>query len=97
MFWYSANYEVWTAGTMDGIGCEGKWGWCPSSVPFFDNITWGQPPVNNNCGTKTCAVMRWDATRKPFINDQDCSKPLHFICEVINLMSIESRFSIIIF
>lgn len=82
----SPNYQVWTAGTMDGIGCDGKWGWCPNSIPFFDNISWGQPPNNNNRGTKNCAALNWDGTRTPFLNDKVCSEPLHFICEVTNTL-----------
>jgi len=81
-FWLGSSYELWTSGTADGIGCERKWGWCPSGQPFYDNFTWGQS-LNSNPGVENCAAIIW-ATGKPVtLVDQVCSAKRAFICEVI--------------
>jgi hypothetical protein len=81
-YWTASSYELWTSGTADGIGCERKWGWCPSGQPFYNNFTWGQS-LNPKPGVENCVAIAWSTGNSVIFVDQVCSAKRGFICEVV--------------
>lgn len=77
----SLNYEVWTSGTSDGIGCSNSWGWCPSGVPFGSHVIWnrGEP---SHPGVSYCSTMAWSQNNAPALYDVNCDNPRMVLCEV---------------
>ena len=67
----------WTSGSDEG--CEGKFGWC-SVNKLVRNAQWASAQPDNAGGSENCLSLNLD-TAKAELQDEDCSKLLHLICE----------------
>lgn len=75
------DFEVWTAGTADGVGCENTWGWCPSGELFNPQIPFGGGAPSSP-GEENCASIRFGVSQPPEIHDSLCSSTHYYsICE----------------
>jgi hypothetical protein len=80
----ATNYEAWTSGTSEGIGCEKTWGWCPSGKVFNYSVPWNGG-IANMPGIEKCATVQ---TRSMIFNDRKCSERKTVICEVIPYLGL---------
>jgi hypothetical protein len=77
------NEQYWTSGS--DLGCEGEYGWCSlGGKEFARNLPWQVNEPNNHGNNEHCInidLIAWDSS-KFVLNDNNCERPMKFICEV---------------
>jgi hypothetical protein len=85
VFWNgNAGFDVWTAGTNDGIGCVRKHGWCPSGQLVHPGINFGAGEKSNMAVENGLAIYLLGNPATANLRDWPEGARLKFMCEVWN-------------
>jgi hypothetical protein len=83
VFWNgNAGFDVWTAGTNDGIGCIRKHGWCPSGQLVHPGINFGAGEKSNMAVENGLAIYLLGNPATANLRDWPEGARLKFMCEV---------------
>ncbi|XP_065345316.1 uncharacterized protein LOC135942902 [Cloeon dipterum] len=74
--------SVWTSGTDNGIGCVGKFGWCPDGTFLGSDAKWGatQPDLPYVESCVHLNIVGGDGSATHF-NNYPCDIASRFLCE----------------
>jgi len=73
--------KYWTSASDEG--CEKAFGWCTVNKLVWKGI-WAPGEPNNARGKENCVAVNLD-TNKAELQDEDCTKEMLYVCEVIRL------------